>query len=308
MRILVLGAGVTGLTAGVRLAEAGCDVHLLARELPLETTSAVAAALWYPYRIAPEQRVAAWSMSSYAVFRLLAETEPDCGVVLREGVEVVRSRGEAPAWTASVPGWRRLDFAPPPYRDGWTFPAPVIEMPVYLSWLRSRLEAAGGTLTRMALTELPDSADLVVNCSGLGARRLAGDSSVEPVRGQVVRLSQVGIERWTLDSSGPTYVVPRSRDIVVGGTDGEGEWDLAPDAAVAEQLLARATALVPELRDAVVLGHRVGLRPARSEVRLERVTGPAGRPVIHCYGQGGAGVTVSWGCADEVLRLAREAA
>lgn len=303
MRILVVGAGVTGLTVGVRLAEAGLDVHLLARELPLETTSAVAAALWYPYRIAPEDRVAAWSMRSYAVFRTLAECEPDCGVVLRDGVEVVRTRGDAPAWTASVPGWRRLEFAPPPYRDGWTFPAPVIEMPVYLEWLRSRLEAGGGTLTRMALAELPDTAGLVVNCSGLGARRLAGDASVEPVRGQVVRLSQVGLQQWMLDAAGPTYVVPRSHDIVVGGTDEEGEWDLAPDAAVAEKLLARATALVPELRDAQVLGHRVGLRPARGAVRLERVPGVAGRPVIHCYGQGGAGVTVSWGCADEVLRL-----
>ena len=201
MRILVVGAGVTGLTVGVRLAEAGYDVHALARELPLETTSAVAAALWYPYRIAPEDRVAAWSMCSYAVFRELAESEPDSGVVLRDGVEVVRERGEAPAWTATVPGWRRLDFAPPPYRDGWTFPAPVVEMPVYLDWLRTRMEAAGGTLTRMALTALPDSADLVVNCSGLGARLLADDATVEPVRGQVVRLTQLGLERWMLDAA-----------------------------------------------------------------------------------------------------------
>ena len=69
------------------------------------------------------------------------------------------------------------------------------------------------------------------------------------------------------------------------------------------QLLAQATALVPELRDAEVLGHRAGLRPARSQVRLEKTTGALGRPVIHCYGQGGGGVTVSWGCADEVLAL-----
>jgi D-amino-acid oxidase len=46
------------------------------------------------------------------------------------------------------------------------------------------------------------------------------------------------------------------------------------------------------------VGHRVGLRPVRPAVRLER----EGR-VIHCYGQGGAGVTLSWGCAEEVREL-----
>jgi D-amino-acid oxidase len=55
---------------------------------------------------------------------------------------------------------------------------------------------------------------------------------------------------------------------------------------------------VPELQDAPVLQHKVGLRPTRPTVRLERV----GR-VVHCYGHGGAGVTLSWGCADEVVGL-----
>ena len=58
---------------------------------------------------------------------------------------------------------------------------------------------------------------------------------------------------------------------------------------------------MPGIERARVVAHRVGLRPVRPEVRLEA----AGR-VVHCYGQGGAGVTVSWGCADEVARLVGE--
>jgi D-amino-acid oxidase len=127
-----------------------------------------------------------------------------------------------------------------------------------------------------------------------------------PVRGQVVVLSQVGVTRWSLDGSGLTYVVPRSNDIIVGGTDVEGEWDVEPDPDVAAAILARATALVPELADAAVLGHKVGLRPARAEVRLEVEQVSGGGRVVHCYGHGGAGVTVSWGCADEVAALVDE--
>jgi D-amino-acid oxidase len=56
---------------------------------------------------------------------------------------------------------------------------------------------------------------------------------------------------------------------------------------------------VPELRDARVLRHKVGLRPARPAVRLER-----DGDVVHCYGHGGAGVTLSWGCAEDVAALA----
>jgi len=304
--VLVVGAGVIGLTVGVRLAEAGYDVNLLARELPQETTSAVAAAIWYPYLAQPVDRVLGWSQVALREFTALAESGEDHGVVLREGAELLRARTADPWWVGVVPDWRRLDHPPPTYRDGWTFATPVIEMPVYLAWLQARLESAGATLTRMALSALPDRADLVVNCSGLGARLLGGDHEVVPVRGQVVRLAQIGLDRWVLAGEGPegpTYVIPRSHDIVVGGTDERGAWDRRPDPEVSGRILARATALVPGLADAAILGHRVGLRPARPTVRLEPEKLESGHRVIHCYGHGGAGVTISWGCADEVLAM-----
>jgi len=301
MRVLVVGAGVTGLTVGVRLAEGGHDVHLLARDLPLETTSVVAAALWYPYLIEPRDRVLGWSQRSRREFVAIADA-PGAGVVLRPGTELMRQGTADPWWTSLAPDLVREHHLPPPYRDGWSFTTPVIEMPVYLTWLQRRLEQAGASVTRMALSALPDRAEVVVNCAGLGARRLARDDTVVPVRGQVLLMEQVGIERWTLDSEGLTYVVPRSHDVVVGGTDGYDAWDRRPDPESAEQILVRARALVPELTSASVLGHRVGLRPARPSVRLEQESLDGGR-LIHCYGHGGAGVTVSWGCADEVLAL-----
>ena len=296
-RILVVGAGVVGLTCAVRLLEAGHRVDVVARDLPLETTSSLAAALWYPYRAAPQDRVLAWAERSYEVLARLAD-EPAAGVGMRLGTEVFRAPEPDPWWRGAVLGLDRETSLPPGFGDGWTFLSPVAEMPLYLRWLVSRVEGLGGTVTRLNLSGLPTGAPLVVNASGIGSRLLAADQSVLPVRGQVVHVAQVGLERWMLDVAGLTYVVPRSLDIVVGGTDQEGEWSRTPDPAAAAAMLDRARALVPELRAARVLRHRVGLRPWGPQVRLERLG-----DVVHCYGHGGAGVTLSWGCADEVVRL-----
>lgn len=299
MRVIVVGAGVVGLSCAVRLLEDGHDVAVLARDLPLETTSVVAAALWYPYRALPQDLVAGWAATTYEVLAGLVG-EPDKGVALSPGVEVFGEPRPDPWWAGAVPDLHRVAGLPTPYVDGWGFTAPVVEMPVYLPWLARRVVGLGGSITRMALAALPTGGDLVVNCAGLGARRLAADPTVVPVRGQVVVVEQVGIDRWWLDGAGPTYVVPRSRDVVVGGTDDEGEWDRAASSAVTEEILARATRLVPELAEARVLRTRVGLRPVRPAVRLER----EGR-VVHCYGVGGAGVTLSWGLAADVTSLTR---
>lgn len=297
-RVIVVGAGVVGLTCAVRLLEAGHRVDVVARDLPLETTSAIAAALWYPYRALPQDRISAWARSSYAVLEALAADERS-GVRMLTGTEVLREHQPDPWWRGAVPSLDRETALPPGYVDGWTFVAPVIDMPVHLRWLVARIDELGGTLTRMNLSALPDDGTLVVDATGLGARHFGADPSVRPVRGQVVVVEQVGLDRWTLDTSAPTYVVPRGAEIVLGGTAEEGEWSRTPDPAVAEQVLHRATALVPELEGARVLRHKVGLRPARPEVRLERV-----EDVIHCYGHGGAGVTLAWGCADDVVGLA----
>ena len=226
---------------------------------------------------------------------------PEAGVRMLSGTEVLQPDARPLWFAAAVPDLR--ETAPPSgYAAARSFTAPVVDMPVYLGWLRERLEDLGGTLTRISLRCLPEAggagADVVVNCSGLGSRLLAGDDSLRPVRGQVVHVEGVRLDHWWLDATGPTYVVPRGRSIVVGGTEDEGEWSRTPSPETATLLLQRARALVPELAGARVVAHRVGLRPVRPAVRLEAVG-----PVVHCYGHGGAGVTLSWGCAGEVADL-----
>ena len=301
-RVVVVGAGVVGLSCALRLLEAGHRVDVLARDLPRETTSAVAPALWSPRLARPSERVLGWARETYGVLAGFAAEDDASGVRMRDGTEVVPSRAERPWWAPAVPDLRETVEVPAGHDGGWSLTAPVAEMPTYLPWLAERVLAAGGSITRLNLQGLPTTGDggpdVVVNCSGIGAKFLAADPGVHPVQGQVVLVEQTGLSRWWIDADGPTYVVPREHDVVVGGTQLEGEWSRTPEPAVASAILRRALRLVPELAGAAVLGHRVGLRPGRAEVRLERVG-----DVVHCYGHGAAGVTLAWGCAREVAEL-----
>jgi D-amino-acid oxidase len=150
-------------------------------------------------------------------------------------------------------------------------------------------------------------APVVVNCTGLAARELVPDPSVRPVRGQLVVVQNPGIDTWLVatDAAGEyAYLFPQPGGLVLGGTAEEDVWSLEPDPATAEAIVARCAALRPEVAGAKVLEHRVGLRPTRPAVRLERDALPDGRLLVHNYGHGGAGVTVAWGCAEEAAGLA----
>lgn len=316
MRAIVVGCGVAGLSSAVRLIEAGWEVEIVARELPLRTTSSVAAAIWYPYKVGPVNRVGRWAVATFQAFRSLAQEE-GTGVTLQEGYELFPSPDDAPpdgaSWREGLDRCRPADPGelPEPFRHGFALTVPVVEMPIYLPYLEARFRAGGGTLRRRAVDDLEallDRADLVVHCAGLGARELAGDRAVVPIRGQVVRVERGSIDHFLLDDQNPegvTYVVPRSKDCVLGGTAEEGSIELEPDEAATRAIRERCARLDARLGEARILEVGVGLRPGRHEVRLEAVPTDSGKLLIHNYGHGGAGVTLSWGCADEVLELCR---
>ncbi|HEY6794830.1 MAG TPA: FAD-dependent oxidoreductase [Kineosporiaceae bacterium] len=313
-RVTVVGAGVVGLSCAVRLAESGLEVDVLARELPPETASAVAGALWLPYLEEPMHEAALWARDTLTELRRLAGAADrpapgqDTGVRIMPGTLLAERLVPQPAWARRLGDDVRLTAVgnpAPGYEFGYRTELPVIDMRRYLNHLVARLDAAGGTLTRMPLAALP-TRGVVVNCTGVAARALAPDPDLRPVRGQTVLVSDPGLTQWWCDDSPErlTYVLPRGRDVVIGGTLEDGDWDPTPDPETGRQLLDRARRLVPELRDARVLGHRVGLRPTRPVIRVEVEVRPNSddpRHVrVHCYGHGGSGVTLSWGSAGAV--------
>ncbi len=311
--ILVIGCGVVGLSSAIRLLESGDQVTIWASELPPNTTSNVAAAIWGPYQAFPFARVLAWGEQTFAEFCRLAD-QPEAGIVLTPTLEVLEHPAPDPWWRAGVRDFRRATPAelPPGYADGYVYTTPVIEMGRYLPFLMRCFQSLGGTLVQRKVESLDAAlahSPIVINCAGLGARELAADQTLYAIRGQIMRVRRpAALDHAVLDEAEHgrhplTYIIPRSQDCILGGVAEVGQESLDPDPATATAILARAAALEPALRDAEIIEHRVGLRPGRESVRLELEPRAERGTIIHNYGHGGAGVTLSWGCAAEVVAL-----
>lgn len=231
---------------------------------------------------------------------------------MRESLALYPEDPGEPHWADAVGDVRRATPGelPPGYAHGLRFVLPLVEMPTYLpDLLREAVEAGCEVVYR----RVPGIGDLlrlqpnvVVNAAGLAAGTLAGDDSMYPVRGQIVRVPNPGLKMSVRDESHPAgraYVHPRSQDVILGGTLDTGAWDTTPDPDRTASILSRCAAIVPALAGIQPLESVVGLRPGRPEIRVETDTTSLPVPVVHNYGHGGSGITVGWGCAAEVVDL-----
>jgi D-amino-acid oxidase len=214
--------------------------------------------------------------------------------------------------------------------DAYCFLAPMVDTDHYLSWLLRQVTLAGCTLLlRRICGDLRSqeqqlrrefAAELIVNCTGLGAYALAGDDDLSPHRGAVIRILNTGevMPRITAahcvandtstDHQDMIFIVPRGSDrLLLGGLVEPDEWatNVGLDYPPIRDLYRRNVDFLPVLADAKLDQAdpvRVGLRPfRRKSVRLEHEPGTC---IIHNYGHGGAGITLSWGCAEDVVALA----
>lgn len=312
-KVIVIGCGVMGLTSGIRFLEEGYDVKIVAVSLPPDTTSNIAAAYWYPYMVAPRDRVAGWAAFSYKKYEELSKN-PEAGVSMVDFVRLFVSELDEPYLKLAGDSFRNAeaDELPQGYQ-GYIAEIPRVETPVYMAYLMGKFQELGGVIQKLDqeikdLSDISGDTDLIINSTGLGAGKLCDDENVFPIRGQLVRTTNPGLTNVVNDELGPlavSYIVPRENDCILGGTAQENNWDLEPDPETSKEILRKCSTLEPKLEDADVLEYKVGLRPGRTEVRLELEEVPEVGPVIHNYGHGGAGITLSWGCAEEVVNIAK---
>ncbi|MBA3282494.1 MAG: FAD-binding oxidoreductase [Acidimicrobiia bacterium] len=300
--VVVVGAGVIGLTVGVCIAEQGLRVLLCTRSDPSATTSSVATAMIGPGLAPGYDPTGVRERASIEEFTALADVD-GTGVAMRRGRLAARQPGP------SLPGLEpcRPQELPDGFATGFWATLPLVDMALYLDYLVRRLHAAGGRIEHRELTslrELATLAPLVANCAGLGARELVPDETVRPLRGQHVIIDNPGLDEFFIEAPfGPAWAgyFPYPDHVVLGGTAVDAD-NAEPDLAVADQIRQRCIEVEPRLRHARVRGHQVGLRPMRPSVRLE-VEELDGARCVHNYGHGGSGVTLSWGCARETAAL-----
>ena len=322
--VAIVGAGVSGLTCGIVFAESGFAVTIFADQIGTQTTSGAAGALWFPYDAEPAEKVIPWALATYEVLVELTRN-PRAGVSMIELRQYCRAgKIEVPSWAAAfvIPGgsassvrladglvrWparseKSLNVSDC-FSDGFAVRVPLIDTTVYLDYLIDRFQKAGGEIKSGVRFEKLDDVecDLVINCAGIGARELANDPDLEPHRGQVAIVPKPDNVDCAIvcDDAPLMYVIPRTNDCVFGGTNDVSD-NLNPDPKTTKAIVAECSRVL-EMEAPNVLRERVGLRPFRkSGVRLEKEKLRDGRTVIHNYGHGGSGFTLSWGCAREVL-------
>jgi len=314
-RVAIIGAGVSGLTCGVVLAERGYRTAIFAKETGQQTTSGAAAAVWFPYDAEPVDRVIPWALRTFDVLADLARV-PASGVSMIEARQFLRT-GEI-----QIPDWA-IPLGPSvmssgvetslatnslAFKSGFSLCVPLTDTTIYLDYLTERFCRAGGMITGNVhfknLEYVDRKFDVVINCAGIGARELIADADLDPHRGQGAIVPKIeGLSCAIVCDDAPfMYAIPRKNDCVFGGTN-EVSDNLAADPATTQQILAECCTVL-NIHKPPVLAERVGLRPyRRSGVRLERDRLRDGRTVIHNYGHGGAGFTLSWGCAEDVFGL-----
>jgi len=135
--VIVLGAGVIGLTTAVCLAEQGLQVQIRTRAAPSATTSAVASAMIGPSFAPADDSLGIRERVGIEEFTVLADVE-DTGVALRRGRLVSRQAGPLP------PGVELCADVELP--AGFWATLPLVDMPAYLNYLVRRLAGAGGQI------------------------------------------------------------------------------------------------------------------------------------------------------------------
>jgi D-amino-acid oxidase len=254
----VLGCGAIGLSTGILLQRRGWQVTIYARDLPPNTTSDIAGALWLPTSVYDETRVTTSFRTQYERAARLSHQHFRRLVGSRYGARWVYGHDARDGQLDFPPALQPIsdlfpgviDFAPDqhpfPRRNLRRFTTMYIETPVYMPAIERDFRDAGGQIVVREFQNVEEVLDLpervVINCTGLGAHRLFGDDELIPAKGQLTMLlPQPDVDYTAGIDGGVLYMHSRQDAILLGGSFEPGVWDLAPNPVEADRILGGHT-------------------------------------------------------------------
>jgi D-amino-acid oxidase len=278
-----------------------------------------------PYLIGstPDNKINEWSKSAHDFFHELwvEGKAEEAGISMIPAYRLTSDpKGQPdPSWKDVVFGFSNLtqpeikklsDEHLRNYTAGNHFITFCCEPKKFLPYLERRFLASGGKLEKRKVSNLDEfnNVDLIVNCTGFGSKEILKDSKLQAIRGQVARVRAPFLyEVMMQEDDDGNYVIPNTNEVILGGTHQVDDFNLNVSATDSEFIFNGCRKVFPGLSSVEVISEQVGLRPGRTEVRLEIERRSQKPTVVHCYGHGGCGVTLCWGCADEVLSKTIEA-
>ncbi len=309
MQVAVLGTGVVGLSTALVAQQRGWNVTLYTDRLPLRTTSVKAAASFKPYAVGYDERTQRLLEDSWTAFeKVLVQADAAAGVrkhIHWEASSVPRPRADYLSVMQQVRILERPEV-PGGYAFGWHYRTFFIDMPLYLPWLMAQFEKNNGrvVVVERQFTDLEQlaclPADIVFNCSGLGSRQLCHDPRLIPVKGQVAVVASQPDMDWSINADGFS-VYPRKTETLLGGTTEHNVDTETVDSGALHLIISGNKRVLPGLELSAVRRAYAGLRPYREGGIRIAAEERSGRRIIHNYGHGGAGVTLSWGSAQAAL-------
>ncbi|KAL5021663.1 hypothetical protein ScPMuIL_000818 [Solemya velum] len=327
--VAVLGAGAVGLSTALCVQQGvpGVRVTVIADKFTVDTTSDGAAGIIAPMhdlvRTKTYEEIRKYIEDSFAWYDSLCKSAegPEAGIQRISGYDLLPEREQLPLLRDILYQFRELtekelDSFPDDVRYGWFYTTLMVECRRYLPWLMRRFRDNGGMLITKyinALNDIPCDYDVVVNCLGLGSREVFNDPETYPIRGHVLRVKAPWMKHFMRVARGPgteAYVFPGQDNVVLGGTYEKNEYDTQNyKTEIFDQIVDRVAKYVPGMKYAPIERRWVGLRPCRSELRVEKesynINGQTIK-VVHNYGHGHQGILLSWGTALRATELVKE--
>lgn len=322
-RVCVIGAGIIGLSTAYRLKEAvpDVDITIVAEEFSPNTTGDGSAGFWRPFLLTGMSDELVWKWGKETFDHLHALSCSAEGGVLQifqaTGYDLYKQFIPEAFWKDIVFGYRSMSSAelqqfPGGYRCGYAYTTMMCTCKHYLPWLLSRFLDRGGKKIQKkvhSLAEVAGDYDVIVNCSGVGARHLVNDNEVEPLKGQLIKVEAPWLKHFVVAHDDDLYILVGVSSVALGGSHDNGDWSRTIDPAHRQRIWQGCCRLMPSLQKAKVIEEWAGLRPSRNGVRHEAeelTLGNKSVKVVHSYGHGGSGVTLHWGCAGDTVQLIKQ--